>query len=231
MSFILDALRKSDSQRQQQTAPGIAMAQQQVHRSGRSVWIPVLVVVLLLNAALVAWIYLLDVDVETSVPQTSPPLSATPSAARSLRKEAGAVDEPRGESATAAIRVDDPPQAATAAARAPRTSLPPPAAESAAAVPAATAAPVTTETSSANKNIRPSLPSFEQLLVAGVISMPQLHLDIHVFASEPEKRFVFINMSKYREGEVLKEGPRVEEITATGVILSDQGNRFTLERS
>jgi hypothetical protein len=38
-------------------------------------------------------------------------------------------------------------------------------------------------------------------------------------------------MSKYREGERLSEGPVVEEITSTGAILNQQGNRFTLERN
>ena len=76
-----------------------------------------------------------------------------------------------------------------------------------------------------------SLPSFEQLLVAGVISSRPLHLDIHVFAPESAKRFVFINMSKYREGQQLDEGPVLETITETGVILTQNGQRFTLERN
>ena len=75
------------------------------------------------------------------------------------------------------------------------------------------------------------MPSFEQLVLGGIIATPPLHLDMHVFAGERDKRFVFINMSKYREGEALKEGPVLEEITGTGVVLSHQGNRFTLERN
>jgi general secretion pathway protein B len=74
------------------------------------------------------------------------------------------------------------------------------------------------------------LPSIEQLIVAGVLALPQLHLDIHVYSGKPEERFVFINMSKYTEGGRLREGPLVEEITADGVVLSHQGNRFVLSR-
>jgi hypothetical protein len=37
-------------------------------------------------------------------------------------------------------------------------------------------------------------------------------------------------MKKYKEGENLVEGPSVEEITSTGVILSYRGKRFTLDR-
>jgi len=76
-----------------------------------------------------------------------------------------------------------------------------------------------------------SLPSFEQLLAAGVISSAPLHLDIHVFAPESSKRFVFVNMRKYREGQQLEEGPAIEAITETGVILTQNGQRFTLERN
>jgi hypothetical protein len=38
-------------------------------------------------------------------------------------------------------------------------------------------------------------------------------------------------MKKYREGDTLAEGPFVDEITSTGVILNHRGNRFTLERN
>jgi general secretion pathway protein B len=73
-----------------------------------------------------------------------------------------------------------------------------------------------------------SLPSLQQLKMSGQVSLPPLHVDIHVYAGQPSKRFIFINMTKYREGDNLSEGPVVERITATGVILSHQGNRFTL---
>ena len=86
--------------------------------------------------------------------------------------------------------------------------------------PALTAAPPEPPDTGA---IRPTLPRFEQLLAGGIISVQPLHLDIHVYAGEPSKRFVFINMNKYREGEHLTEGPVVEEITNDGVILKSPG--------
>ncbi len=39
---------------------------------------------------------------------------------------------------------------------------------------------------------------------------------------------VIINMKRYREGECLREGPRIEEITSTGAILSHKTHRFHL---
>ncbi|MEN8763519.1 MAG: general secretion pathway protein GspB [Thiogranum sp.] len=56
-----------------------------------------------------------------------------------------------------------------------------------------------------------------------------LRLDVHVFSDQPQKSFVLINMRKYREGEKLQEGPQLDEITAEGVILSFNGQRFRLQ--
>ena len=73
-------------------------------------------------------------------------------------------------------------------------------------------------------------PTIQEVRVDGSIDIPELHLDIHVFSPEPEDRFVFINMSKLREGSQLTEGPVVAEITPDGVVLRHQGQRFLLPR-
>ena len=60
--------------------------------------------------------------------------------------------------------------------------------------------------------------------------MPDLHLDIHVYSGQPAERFVFINMTKYKENATLNEGPVVKQITAEGVVLGYQGTDFLLPR-
>jgi general secretion pathway protein B len=60
-------------------------------------------------------------------------------------------------------------------------------------------------------------------------SLPELNLDVHVYSEVPAERFVLINSARYQEGERLKEGPLLERITPKGVILSYQGQRFSLE--
>ena len=52
--------------------------------------------------------------------------------------------------------------------------------------------------------------------------MPELHLDVHVYATKPAERFVYINMRKYREGATLAEGPVLERIRRDGVVLNYQ---------
>jgi general secretion pathway protein B len=67
-------------------------------------------------------------------------------------------------------------------------------------------------------------------LAASGTSLPELHLDIHVYSAKPAERFVFVNMRKYTEGQALKEGPTLERITSDGAILNQHGLRFLLPR-
>jgi general secretion pathway protein B len=66
--------------------------------------------------------------------------------------------------------------------------------------------------------------------LTGGQALPELHLDVHVYATSPADRFVYINMRKYHEGAALEEGPTIERIRRDGVILSYRGLRFVLPR-
>jgi general secretion pathway protein B len=74
------------------------------------------------------------------------------------------------------------------------------------------------------------LPTIEQLIGSGALNIPMLNLDLHVYSAKPSGRFVVINSRKYKEGGQLTEGPTVERITGDGVVLTNQGRRFTLSR-
>ncbi len=74
------------------------------------------------------------------------------------------------------------------------------------------------------------LPSISELNLTGSQALPELHLDVHVFATKPSERFVYINMRKYHEGATLEEGPLLERIRRDGVVLNFQGVRFVLPR-
>jgi general secretion pathway protein B len=71
------------------------------------------------------------------------------------------------------------------------------------------------------------LPSRDEVIAQGS-QLPDLRLDLHVYATNPADRFVFINMRKLREGESLPDGVRVDEITQNGVELSFRGKRFAI---
>jgi general secretion pathway protein B len=59
-------------------------------------------------------------------------------------------------------------------------------------------------------------------------NLPQLRLDLHVYAAKPQDRFALINMHKMHEGDSLQDGVRVESITPDGVVMSHNGSKFLL---
>ena len=65
---------------------------------------------------------------------------------------------------------------------------------------------------------------------AATTQLPQLRLDLHVFAPAPQDRFVMINMHRLREGDTLPEGVHVDSITPDGAVLSYNGSKFLLPR-
>jgi general secretion pathway protein B len=89
--------------------------------------------------------------------------------------------------------------------------------------------PVLTE-ADAGAEAEEVLPTISEISSAGVQALPELHLDVHVYASKPAERFVYINNRKYQEGAKLQEGPTIERIRRDGVVLNYQGVRFLLPR-
>jgi general secretion pathway protein B len=100
----------------------------------------------------------------------------------------------------------------------------------ASAIPAAPNTGVNVSASNSSAQQVASLPTIYELRAKGSITLPELHLDIHVYSEVPEDRFVFINMSKQREKSQLSEGPTVDEITPDGVVLDYRGTTFLLPR-
>jgi hypothetical protein len=87
--------------------------------------------------------------------------------------------------------------------------------------------PVLTEDHADDEEV---LPTINEINLAGQPALANLHLDVHVYATQPSERFVYINMRKYREGATLAEGPVLESIRRDGVVLNYQGLRFVLPR-
>jgi general secretion pathway protein B len=85
-------------------------------------------------------------------------------------------------------------------------------------------------TSSGDKADQEVLPTISELDLTGANALPDLHLDVHVYATKPSERFVYINMRKYQEGNTLAEGPVLERIRRDGVVLNYRGLRFLLPR-
>jgi general secretion pathway protein B len=254
MSFILDALKKSELERQRQSSPGLMDPGATVPRSRLPLWAAALGILLAVNLLVLSVVLLRR---ETASGLRPVPATGGPGTPAVGAPAAGAV---QGASAGAATSVPAvPPAAAAAAATGPVT-----AADSAGGhfspmdgapatyapeIPLTEASAATDDPSSRRSDpaLRPAesaksttaraddppdevLPSVDQVNLAGAQALPDLHLDVHVYATSPGDRFVYINGRKYREGMRLSEGPIVARIRRDGVVLNAAGIRFLLPR-
>lgn len=66
----------------------------------------------------------------------------------------------------------------------------------------------------------PTAPLLSELPPAVRLRLPDMQVNVHVYAEDPAQRFVLINMRKYREGERIgRDGPVVNRITPEGVVI------------
>jgi general secretion pathway protein B len=237
MSFILDALKKSEVERQRQTIPGLMDSHPLPPRAKFPVWAAALIALLLVNLVILAVVLTHSRSpAPITAAQAPSPAAAAPAAAGARVPSPAAAAAPSG-----AAHDHFSPMDAAAPVYAPEI---PPAQDSSAAVhhPARagsssdTAAhrderapdPVLNDTSdSSDEEV---LPSINEINVSAQPALADLHLDVHVYATKPAERFVYINMRKYREGATLAEGPVLERIRRDGVVLNYQGLRFVLPR-
>ena len=207
MSFILDALRKSENERQQQGQAEFAGVPSGGRESTTPKWLWVVGLLLAINLAVLAGLLMR--------PSVSPQPALTTAAEPTPQVETQADQTFRDR--VAAAQREIPEQAVSQPTTEPEPRL------------TAVEPVVVTQDRSAIDTSR-LYPTMQEVLVAGRISLPTLHLDIHVFSDSAADRFVFINMSKYREGMRIAEGPVIDEITPDGAVLAYQGVTFLLPR-
>lgn len=213
MSFILDALRKSEHARQH--LGGATLAELPLGRRprGQPWWVFALAALLVVNLIVLSVVLL----------RKSPEPQPTPSAA-----------------AAVPVNTQTPTAAPAATAPAPIASAaPPPLAQEVSQPPAVEYETIPRSDSPLAETDGPTLvkridtappPPAISEMPTNANGVPELHIDMHAYAREPKDRFVYINKRKYSEGQVLKEGPRISEITVDGVVLLHQGQQFKLQR-
>ena len=245
MSFILDALRKSEHDRQRTAGPALAEVPVAPARPRTNLWAPIAVALLVVNVAVIG-VLLLRKSNDVAAPVASAPpaaASSAPVAPPPVARPAPApvpgglgaqnplADEAGGEQPgvdpellAGAAAVPEGPPAVTSASRG-RGSVVYETLPDSAVVggpPAPAPMPVARPTPEPGSS---SMPSADELAGAGV---PALNLDLHVYTSNPAERMVFINSHKYREGDTLAEGPVVQQITPRGVVLEYGGRSYLL---
>jgi general secretion pathway protein B len=223
MSFILDALRKSEHERQRQVGPGIAdIREGAASRSALPLWALALGGLLALNMIVVIVFAFRDHSTDGGA---APVTDAAP--AQAATAPPAPTPQPLAPSSAPAETSNTQALPAPAPQAEPLSAEPAPAAEPEPTLrpEAKPAVPSNAETDESYA----SLPTLGDVTLQGT-SLPELHLDLHVYASRPVDRFVFLNTRKYREGGKTPDGTTIERITPDGVILNHRGVRFLLPR-
>lgn len=225
MSFILDALKKAEAERQRQTGPTLLEVRVAQPRRRFPAWMFVIGVLLTINILLLILFVLRRPSADTPPTTNAMPPASAPLAAAAIAAPAAA---PMSAPAVAAP--------ATAA----PTAVAPPVNTSPSGNPgyATNTAPATTPDAADQSgdnpaDFEPAVPSTAQRARPPSLSdiggnMPDLRLDLHVYAARPSDRYALINMHRVHEGDVLPEGPRVVAIDRDGVELTYRGTDFML---
>jgi len=257
MSFILEALKKSENARQRQSGPGLASLPEKVETRRVGIWPWILGAVLMINAAVIVIVLLRDTPRPEPISQTpAPPTSGQAGAQQTPDSAPAATAQDRMATETIAATPVQPPAIAVETAAAPGASAgsrsttggtvrslaaeagseddasatggdPAPLAKSSAA-PQRTATPANTAPV-ANDNEIARMPSVQDLYLSGEVTGPPFNLDLHVYFPQRSRRVVFISGNRYREGESLGQGVTVKEIIPAGVILEKRGRSYLLQ--
>ncbi|MCK7594432.1 general secretion pathway protein GspB [Pseudomarimonas salicorniae] len=244
MSLILEALRKSEAERQAASLPGLltpspAAARMQRRHPAWLWWLPgMLAAGLLLGWWLPHWL--------KDAPPAEPQAEDRPKepAATPVVVEAAPAPSPPEQTAGPATteRPDTPPAALREPAR--PTAAPPMAipADTAApveiAIPAPhaaappLAAPVAPEPSvpATPEPAAPRLARLAQMPSAQRQRLPELKLSVHVFNDDPAARFAIVDGRRLQEGDAVGTGVTLREIRREGLLLEIDGGSWLLER-
>ncbi|MEW6330326.1 MAG: general secretion pathway protein GspB [Pseudomonadota bacterium] len=228
MSYILDALRKSQQARQ----PGSAPRTGAVHNISLALpvsgWWLVLGLVLLLGIVAAVLLFWRNTVAHLPDPPPAPvtidPVAAAPASAPPA--SVPATESPASKTAPVADLAEQ--------AKLPAPAPSPKKVTAARTVkkPALTPRPETVKTVSAPAVplVMDDTPLLQQMPQDFQRALPALAVTIHVYSHDESQRILFINNREYRKGSQIDGGVRVEDIVPDGVVLSFRGERFKLGR-
>lgn len=228
MSYILDALRKSETERRQGKIPDLGHQVQLIHRPKKKKTSPIgwLALALVVNAGVLAVLFWPQAASVVAVPVPAPEQAASvvsdeaPPPDVKTQSAQAEVSEPEPEPASSPVKAqaDEPlAESGSIASNADPRERP------TIIVPAAEA----TRDNSVLRAPAPAgrVPHLVELPLSFQKSVPDLTFNSHIYASDPFASRVMINSNYLRRGDSFS-GLRVESITQDGVVLSKQGQRF-----
>jgi len=251
MSYILDALKKSEQERQRGNVPDIKAVHNSsaktVAESSRSWWIYLFVLVLLVNAAIFAVVYLDGTSEETTTQTMQDSnLAALASKGKADNAMAPVVETVQPQSSVVTTPVDQtPPSPAseTTTQQTPKQSQKQPRVifsneplDMSNDIPDMQAAKSDTPTVKEDETLsveQGDVPVEEAVLIAELPvsvrqKIPNIEFAGHVYSTAVERRSVMINGKKMREGDVVGSGLVLLAITPEGAEFEYEGYRFKL---
>ncbi|MEO8000303.1 MAG: general secretion pathway protein GspB [Arenimonas sp.] len=214
MSLILDALKKSEAERQRGQVPNVlsplsaAPSYAHAHKQSKLPWLILIAALLVMLVA--AYFY------TKSQAATPPGIVAAPANEISVQTTASVpaqIAMPIVEASKPVI-VEKPTVQKTET-KAPTPEISPPAIQ-------ATSIPDETDT-------MPRIASLSEMPSDQRQQLPTLKLSMHVYSAEAGKRFAIIDGQRVNEGSVLGSAV-IEQIRQDGVVLSVQGQSYLLPR-
>lgn len=233
MSYILDALRKSETERRQGRVPDLGQQVQMIHKPKKKpipmlVW--VLATALVLNAVILAWVFWPRVDVTAA--SVSPAASSEEAVAPALQAAPPAPEPSVQPSSSPAPITTVPDNTLANAVEIPVPGAAEPLAEETERERPTVIVPSTRKSGAINPSSAADsepaaarTPHLVELPLSFQKKVPDLIFNSHIYASEPSSRRVMINDNYLRPGESFS-GITVERITEEGVELSMDGRRF-----
>jgi hypothetical protein len=206
MSYILDALKKSELERSRKAAPSLIGTAPHLPNARTKIAVAV-TVALFTNALLIgAWWFW---PRNASLAQDSTALAQTTTPESSVTEQPAVVEaSPAPAAASQTERAATPPPARPAS---------PPRTESLSPAPAPRVA-----------SAKPAAIAFNALSADQQRAFAGLEFSTHVYADEPDFRSVTINGHRFKEGDVLPGGFVLSEITEDGVVVDQSGKRVEL---
>lgn len=236
MSFILDALRKSDQQRQRSATPTLTSAQAPALEARQPAlwWYGLIAAVLVAAGIFIGWMQktpaepsaqavppIIGKSVDTKAATSIP---SSPSAEPVRKPEPGPTSrEPLVTTAAPAAPAPSPPQVVQAKPATPAVPAP----ASTASSPREVITP-----SKPDNSVPPDSPKESPVLLFSELppnvqqEIPRMSILAHSYSSKPKSRFVFINDRMVHEDESPAPGLKLEQITPDGMIFSYRGYRF-----
>ena len=220
MSYILEALKKSDQQRQRGAAPTLQAAQVTVAAPKRPLFIyyGLLAAVLLGAGIMIGW--LRPWQPEQPPPETEPiaapaPLTAPPEMLSKTAQEFPAPNLTRAGQPVPVVGAIKPNNPALVNSGTPSAAAPIP--DKTMPEKPASLVGVAQE--------QKAIP-MDELPLQIRQEIPAMTVQLHAYSSNPSERLVYINSIRLLEGGSLMLGLRLEQITPDGMIFSYKGYRF-----